>query len=260
MRLIGRNKTKTNDKIASEWDLIAESRSEQLINHKDISMDHVLIPFIIQSMSEAVLENVIDIGCGTGYATSRYGGKIKKLTGIDLSSKSINEAKKKCENNINFSFINSSIETFSNTTTERFSLGIANMTLMGVVNLDQVVISVNKVLLNDSLFVITITHPFFWPFYWGYYKESWFSYSREIEVEGNFSISLDSSNFITTHYHRPVEMYINTLIKNDFEVLNISEPLPSLEIQKLYPNKWEFPRFLGIICKKKIQDTLLARR
>jgi SAM-dependent methyltransferase len=255
MKLIGRNKTKNNNNIASEWDLIAESRAEQLTNQKDISMDHVLIPFIIQSMSDAALDNVIDIGCGTGYATSRYGEKIKNLTGIDISTKSISEAIKNCKRFPNFKFINSCVEAFSINTTEKFSLGIANMTLMGVVNLDDVIKSATKVLLNDSLFIITITHPFFWPFYWGYNNESWFNYTKEIEIEGSFNISLDSSNYITTHYHRPIEMYLNTLVNNDFQIIKLSEPLPNQEIQRLYPRKWEFPRFLGILCKKIAKTT-----
>lgn len=251
MKLIGKAKAKNNINIASEWDLIAESRAEQLSNNMDISMDNVLIPYIVQSMSDATLNNVIDIGCGTGYATSKYGGKIKKLSGIDISSKSISEAAKKCKKFPEFKFINSSMEDFSKNTTEKFSLGIANMTLMGVVNLDEVVKSASEVLLNESLFIITITHPFFWPFYWGYNNERWFNYNKEIEIEGSFNISLNTSNYITTHFHRPIEMYINTLINNDFRIIKISEPLPSNEIQELFPKKWEFPRFLGILCKKE---------
>ena len=164
MKLIGKTKTKNNINIALEWDLIAESRAEQLTNHMDISMDNVLIPYIVQSMSDATLNNVIDIGCGTGYATSKYGEKIKKLSGIDISSKSIREANEKCIKFPEFKFINSSMEDFSKNTAEKFSLGIANMTLMGVVNLDEVIKGASEVLLNDSLFIITITHPFFWPF------------------------------------------------------------------------------------------------
>jgi SAM-dependent methyltransferase len=229
MKLKGKVKAKNNINIASEWDLIAESRAEQLENHLDISMDNVLIPFIVQSMSDATLKNVIDIGCGTGYATSKYREKINKLTGIDISSKSISEAENRCKKFPEFKFINSSMEDFSKSTTEKFSLGIANMTL----------------------FIITITHPFFWPFYWGYNNEKWFNYNKEIEIEGSFNISLNTSDYITTHYHRPIEMYINTLIKNGFRIIKISEPLPSEEVQEMYPKKWKFPRFLGILCKKE---------
>ena len=94
-------------------------------------------------------------------------------------------------------------------------------------------------------------HPFFWPLYWNYAKEEWFDYSQEIEIEGNFDISLNKSKLITTHFHRPLEKYIDLLIKYDLEIVKISEPLPTKEIMSKYPKKWEFPRFLGIKCRKK---------
>jgi SAM-dependent methyltransferase len=244
--MIGQIKRKTNQIIALEWDNIAHYRSAQLNNKEDISMDNVLIPYILDMMSDTDLSNVVDIGCGTGYATSKFAEKAKNITGIDISVDSIREAQR--YKNIDFKAL--SVEDYAKNCSNKYSLGIANMTFMDVVNLEETIKSTSILLKNDAYLIITITHPFFWPFYWDYANEEWFNYSNEIEIEGFFDISLNKSSMITTHYHRPLELYFNTLLKYNFKIINISEPLPSDIIMKKYPLKWKFPRFLGIKVKK----------
>ena len=244
--MIGKIKCKTNNIIAVEWDNIAHYRSEQLIKHKDISMDEVLIPYVLDMMLESDTSDVIDIGCGTGYATSKFAARAKRIIGIDISDASIREAQR--YNNITFK--TSSVEDFAKEYPNKYSLGIANMTLMDVVNLEEAIESSSILLKNDAYLIITITHPFFWPLYWDYAKEAWFNYSNEIEIEGFFDISLNKSAIITTHYHRPLELYFNSLLKNNFKIISVTEPLPSGRIMKKYPSKWEYPRFLGIKVKK----------
>jgi SAM-dependent methyltransferase len=244
--MIGQIKRKTNLILAVEWDNLARYRSEQLNKHEDLSMDYVLIPYILDMMSNTDTSNVVDIGCGTGYATSKFAEKAKKITGIDISKASISEAQ--YYKNIDFKAF--SVEDYARDYPNKYSLGIANMTFMDVVNLEETIESTSMLLQNHAYLIITITHPFFWPFYWNYSKEEWFNYSNEIEIEGFFDISLNKSSMITTHYHRPLELYFKTLLKNSFEIIDVSEPLPSDIVMKKYPSKWKFPRFLGIKVKK----------
>jgi len=47
-----------------------------------------------------------------------------------------------------------------------------------------------------------------------------------------------------------LEMYLNNLADCGFIVDRFIEPMPNKEIQQEYPEKWEFPRFVGIRCTK----------
>jgi trans-aconitate methyltransferase len=243
----GGKKHKNNSEISKEWDAIAKVRSEQLLSHEDISMDKVLIPMLLNMTSDSDFSNVIDLGCGTGYSTKHFHKKANKLTGIDISPVSIKEAKL-ISPEINF--IANSIEDYSQMSNEKYTLAISNMTFMDVANLEKVIKSTSDLLKLNSHLVFTITHPYFWPLYWGYEKYDWFNYSKEIEIEANFNITLNDSSFKTTHYHRPLETYVNLLEKYNLQIIEMREPMPTIEVMNEYPSKWEYPRFVGLKCMK----------
>lgn len=245
----GNRPIKNNDQIAQEWNDLANDRLSQLKSGADLSMDHILIPILLDLSLNTDLSNVIDLGCGTGYASKFISDISDFVTGIDISAESIEVA------NANFAskklkFIKSSIEDFS-LVKKDFSLGICNMTLMDVSNLSDVLQGINKLLKKDAYLIITITHPYFWPFYWNYAEENWFDYSKELEIENPFKISSIASSFKTTHYHRPLSLYLNTLVENNFSIEQVIEPMPNESIEKLYPSKWKFPRFLAIKCRRQ---------
>ncbi len=246
----GKKKSKSNPTIASEWDKIAHFRHLQLLNKEDISMDEILIPLIFKMIKDADFSNVIDLGCGTGYTAKKIYQKSKNITGIDISRVSIEEAKNYCKNLVKAEFFNSSIEEFAVKTQNKYSLAISNMTYMDVANLEEVIKATSKMVKKNGNLVITVTHPYFWPFYWNYANKKWFNYTEEIEIEDFFTISSSKATYKTTHFHRPLEAYINNLTNNKFTVEQLYEPFPSKELDNKYPIKWKFPRFLGIRCKK----------
>ncbi|AZQ57895.1 methyltransferase domain-containing protein [Maribacter sp. MJ134] len=248
----GGKKYKSNSEISKEWDAIAKVRSKQLRRHEDISMDKVLIPILLDMTSDSNFSNVIDLGCGTGYSTKQFYKKSNKLTGIDVSPLSIKEAK---ISSPEINFVTNSIENHSKLNSNKYSLAISNMTFMDVPNLEDVVKSTSKLLKLNSHLVFTITHPYFWPLYWGYEKQDWFNYSQEIEIEANFNITLNHSSFKTTHYHRPLETYVNLLGKYNFQIIEMREPIPNNEIMSEYPSKWKYPRFIGLKCIKTNGNT-----
>ena len=116
---------------------------------------------------------------------------------------------------------------------------------MTVPNLKSFIAAVAKLLRDDGMFVFTLTHPWFWPSYWGYDKAPWFDYSREIAIEAPFRISLQQSSLVTTHFHRPVGHYLDALTDAGLALTKLAEPLPNERDRGRYPADWQFPRFLA---------------
>ncbi|MCD4783284.1 MAG: methyltransferase domain-containing protein [Candidatus Eremiobacteraeota bacterium] len=244
---------KTQDDISQEWDRIARLRAGQIKRYKDLSYNFVLVPCILDLSSESEFTSVVDVGCGSGFLAKHIANKSMEFVGVDMSDESVKIANEMFGDIKNVKFIVSSIENYAKEIKEaHFTLAIANMTLMTTISLKKFVRSIWKILMPKSHFIITITHPCFWPIYWEYADKEWFDYKKEIPIEGIFKISLETSHgFVTTHIHRPIEKYISCLIEEGFIINRIVEPMPDKNVESKYPTVWKFPRFLGIHCIKR---------
>lgn len=249
MKIVNR---KTNQEMAHEWDGISEIRFNQIERNQDLSFHHILKPCILDLIKCSNKDKVLDFGCGTGNLTKEVAKYSHKVIGLDLSENSINIAQKHFGNIENLTFINSTLEEYLNKKIEdndKFTLVISNMVLMNIVDLESELKSIKAVLQKGGEFVFTIIHPCYWSIYWNYINETWFNYKNEIFIEAPFEISLDKTNSRTTHIHRPLEQYINTLCKEGFVIKKMIEPTPKSYSMSLFPNEKRYPRFLGIKSK-----------
>lgn len=243
---------KSRVEIEKEWDAIAPIRDIQISQGKDISFLEVLLPALEKLTINSDLSNVLDVGCGVGFVTEVLSIKASSVTGVDLSKRSIELAQKRLKNTHHAHFFYGSIEEFAQKTVpQSFSLAVANMTLMTALDLMSLLRSVAKLLPIGAHFVFTITHPCFWSHYWGYDTAEWFHYGQEIVVEAPFKISLDVADVVTTHIHRPLSQYINSLIEVGFLIEAVLEPLPPFDTNPEYLHNWKQPRFLAIRCVRQ---------
>jgi SAM-dependent methyltransferase len=234
------------ERVAREWDAIAAIRHEQISSHVDASYWHVLLPCLKKLLQDADQDSLIDVGCGLGFVTSEFSPHFEHVMGVDVSSACIKLAQRGFPHLENVFFANCEIENLIPQYSETFGAAVANMTLMTAPKLDSLVSSVRRLLRKGALFGFTITHPCFWPRYWGYDKAPWFNYAEEIAIEAIFRISLDGNcRLMTTHIHRPLSNYLDCFLRNGFGVEAIIEPTPDSEVDKVYLSNWHFPRFLA---------------
>lgn len=235
--------------IEREWDNIADFRDKIILSGEDISLIDVTEPFVLEFISSKNINSIIDCGCGTGhlsYLISKISGK--NVVGIDISSRSIKIAKNNYRNRDNLAFIHSSIINYFEKFPTNVDACVANMVLMDIVELEDNLKAIYNLLTTNGYFCFTITHPCFWSIYWNYFNESWFNYNSEICITAPLKIN---GNFVgeTTHIHRPLTQYISLCNKVGLEVVDIEELYP----QQTHQNyKYDYPRFMGFICRKKI--------
>ena len=240
---------RSNSELATQWNALAPARDSQIRSGLDISFHNVLMPGIMKFLGDRRYRRMLDAGCGTGVLTSFLASKSENVDGVDISDKSISIAQRYNSSN-NIRFINNSIEDHSERVGGKYDAVVANMVLMDVSNLKRVVRAIYSLLKPGGVFVFSMTNPIFWASYYGYAEEPWFRYEEEIFVEGPFVISSDrASNSkisigISTHVHRPISMYVNAFADANFLKLMLEEPVPSREIQDLYPRAWNGPRYI----------------
>ena len=245
------SESKTPADIGKEWDQIASTRQRQQANREDLSFTHVLAPAIFELLEGCNLDKVIDLGCGTGELTGQIATKASTVVGVDISSASIEIARTTCSGLTNVSLHHDTVEAFARKWSgPRFTTAVANMTLMDSLKLVPFVEATASLLDRQGSFVATITHPWFWPLYWGYHDADWFDYHQEVVLEGQFKTSSEVTRHITTHVHRPLSSYIEALSQAGLLVDRIDEPFPSEGVQDQFPEPWRFPRFLALRAHK----------
>lgn len=200
---------------------------------KDHSANFVLGPAILDEVSR--VQELIDIGCGTGWLTERAAKLVDSVVGIDPSEESIAIARQRhCGPRI--VYCAESIEGYAREQ-RKFDLAISNMSASSTPNLQSFMLASRSVLKKNSLFVFSIPHPCFWPLYWGYASHERFNYQESCAVEGEFRIQNESSKNLTTHFHHPLESYIAALANSQFSIE---------EMRELVGRGFRLPRFMLI--------------
>lgn len=227
---------KTVQQIAEEWDRLAETRGRQIRSGLDDSLSNVLAPTVVQLLQDTDTDRIIDIGCGTGWLTEKIAQMAGSVVGIDMSRCSLEIAMRDSSVS-NVEYIHSEFEYFSKTHQRSFTVGVANMTMLTVINLDCFVQAVARVLKDGGHLVLTIAHPCYWPLYWQYADCSWFNYLDEILIETPFKIASECTDIATTHVHRPLQNYVDTLHNSGFIIERFVE---------LVGKGFHLPRFLAV--------------
>ena len=252
MRPIKRTGDKSQTDIGNEWDRIAMVRHKQMSRGDDLSFRHVILPSVMELLGDCNLESVIDIGCGTGNLTKELTAISSSVTAVDVSPTSIEIAHVVCEDSSNVTFYVGTIDEFAQEWDgPQFTVAVANMVLMDCLNIESFLKATAEIVAPHGFFVATFTHPCFWPRYWGYENADWFGYDQQIVLEAPFKISSETTDCVTTHVHRPLYTYINSLRQAGFWIDRVLEPVPSQEIQSLYPEPWEFPRFMVLRLQRE---------
>ena len=168
---------KSRADIENEWNRIAPLRHQHITSGTDLTFAYVLKPLIRRLLGDSDLSSVLDIGCGTGDLTKEIASMSAVVTGVDLSSVSIEIAQATCAGLNNASFYYCPIEDFAERWNgPQFTTAVANMCLMDCIDLYPCVQAAANLVAAGGHFISTITHPWFWPLYWGYADAEWFNY------------------------------------------------------------------------------------
>jgi SAM-dependent methyltransferase len=231
---------KSQNQITREWDFIARERDKQLRADDDISFHEVLHPWVRRVANGS--RTVIDVGCGTGLLTESLRSRGADVLGIDPSSKSIGLAR---AHQPHGEYAVATLEEWEHSHPGRtFDLAVVNMVMMDVVDLERFCSSLARVA-RDGRVIATLTHPSFWPLYWGYAARPDFDYLKETTVEAPFRTTSKKYEMLTTHIHRPLGTYLSAFEKAGMSVR--VEELRGAEEINIFP----FPRFLALELKPK---------
>lgn len=201
-------------------------------------------------------KKVLDLGCGLGWHC-KYAieNNAKEVLGIDSSEKMLNKAEK-INGDKAIKYVKTTIEEVE-LKDRYFDVVISSLALHYIKDFNMVCKKVYDALVDKGEFVFSAEHPIFT----AEGKQDW--YYDELgnrlhwPVDNYFNEGKRISNFLgeeVTKYHKTLTTYINTLIKNGFEIVEVTEAQPAVEMlkdNKEMLDELRRPMMILISAKKK---------
>lgn len=173
-------------------------------------------------------KRVLDLGCGYGWHciyAAEHGAE--RVVGLDLSEKMLAVAKQKTSYQ-QVEYLRESIEDFE-FEEESFDVVLSSLAFHYVKDFETLAKKINKVLRKDGILIFSAEHPVFtaegsqdW-----YYDEHGNTLHFPVDnyyIEGERKAIFLGEEVIK--YHKTLTTYLNSLLNNGFELMNIVEPQP----------------------------------
>lgn len=194
-------------------------------------------------------KTVLDLGCGFGWHciyAAEHGAK--KVVGIDLSERMLAEAKQKTTSEV-ISYEQKAIEDVE-VEPEAYDVVLSSLAIHYVASYQDICKKVHTNLKTNGKFIFSVEHPVFT----AEGKQDWYTDEAGNKlhwpVDHYFDESIRTTNFLGKEvhkYHRTITTYIQTLLKNGFQINNVIEPEPAPELKDLPEMQDEFRRPMMLI-------------
>lgn len=158
----------------------------------------------IETLSKYKLENVLELGCGTGKNTVFLLKKASRIIGLDFSQKMLNVAKEKI-NDKRVEFIKADLSKEWNVENNYVDLITSSLTLEHIKDLNHIFSQASKKLKQNGLFFICELHPF----------KQYVGSKAKYETE-------NGTEELEVFIHH-ISDYINNAEKNNFALVEINE-------------------------------------
>lgn len=236
------DKRKTQDQITKEWDKIAKIRRRQIESGIDLTFSRIFVPYYVTIVASCRPKRLLEIGCGTGHLSQALYRGISTVVALEPSTSMYREAKQVLKGTT-VELLNLRVQDY--TSQIPFDLIVSHMCLQVVDNLDEFLTAVSVLMGKASLFVSAIPHPCFYNVYKHFFESKEYNYMLESRKIVSFSISKDPATQISgiPYNHRPLSRYFRGLKDQSLTVKDFHEVFPSSEIQLLYDDIWETPRY-----------------
>ena len=142
--------------ISKHYDLLIENGNDPVLDCKELAdyMDKWDGKEFINLLNLDAYKTVLEIGCGTGRIAKKIINQCKKYVGIDISSKTINVARKHFKDFNNAFFINEDFLKYK--VNQKYDAIFSTLTFMHIKDKEKALINVFNLLKNKGEFILSI--------------------------------------------------------------------------------------------------------
>ncbi len=144
------------NKVSKHYDLLIENGNDPVLDCKELAdyMDKWDGKEFINLLNLDTSKTVLEIGCGTGRIAKKIISRCKKYVGIDVSTKTVNTARKHFENFNNAFFLNEDFLNYK--VNQKYDVIYSTLTFMHIKEKEKALNNVFNLLERDGKFVLSI--------------------------------------------------------------------------------------------------------
>ena len=259
--------------VAMYWDANSSTWAKQVRRGFDTYRELINNPSIFEMIGSVADKDILDAGCGEGHNTRKLARMGGHLTGIDISPKMIEFAKREeTTAPLGISYRECSFSSMEIFGDQRFDLVVAFMSFMDGPNYPDAIKEIYRVLRPGGYLVFSITHPCFLTEGISWIKDE-NGHGQRVSV-GNyfkktpyvdkwkFSMSPESESlpeFEVPYFPRTLSEYINELISAGFLLVELREPRPTEEVCKEMPKLEKWRKHAAIFLQVKARKARKAK-
>jgi 2-polyprenyl-3-methyl-5-hydroxy-6-metoxy-1,4-benzoquinol methylase len=191
---------------------------------------------------------VLEVGAGTGHLSKALAENRINITAIEPSVGMFVIAKEVLDG-IDVELVNCSLESLP--ANGGYGVVLSHLVVHVVPDMPKFFSDVAKHIEQSGHFIFTIPHPCFYNDYKKIFGTE-YRYMQQASKEISFTISKDPSNVISgvPYHHRPLSQYMKAILRSGFAITEFEETWPDQEIQMMYGQEWNTPRYCMFVCKK----------
>jgi ubiquinone/menaquinone biosynthesis C-methylase UbiE len=260
----------TEREVAMHWDENADVWTAHVRQGWDSYREHLNNPAFLKLVGNLKGKKVLDAGCGEGYNTRIFARMGAQMTGIDISVRMIEHARRAEQKEpLGIKYEAASFTDLSIFGNDSFDTVVSTMALMDGPDYEKAIAEIYRVLHKNGDFFFSISHPCFMTEGFGWVNEDnekkplltvsgYFSKKQWIErwkfSQAPEEIRKDVPLFAIPRFPRTLAEYINPLAGAGFMLKKIAEPRPSATDCREHPylQRWRDAGslFLHVHCVK----------
>ncbi|KXH75554.1 MAG: hypothetical protein AM326_08905 [Candidatus Thorarchaeota archaeon SMTZ-45] len=250
------------EQIREQWDTNADAFVDLIGGEGTPHHKKILNPCVERLLGNVKDKTLLDAGCGDGYLSRYYAKKGAIVTGVDISPKLIDVARKP-GSDIDYKIADiCNLEDLQNNS---FDLVLSNLVLLNIPCLNEAIKEFHRVLKPDGVLIFSIVHPafnFYGPGSWQmgekdpktnrrqgiYFKVDHYFEEKEYQRYWKTRQGEDFPAPIS-FFHRTLSTYLNTLSSAGFHLIEFVEPEP-MDDDLFFDRERRIPFFAVLKARK----------
>jgi ubiquinone/menaquinone biosynthesis C-methylase UbiE len=221
---------KKND---TSWNNVA-GWYDKLLGMDNTYQKEVILPNLLRLIDVKKGDRILDIACGQGFFSRALAEKGGEVTGVDLAPELIDFAKKHQGSTLIKYYVASADNLGKNILDKSFDKAVIVLAIQNIENLNGALAEASRALKVGGKLFLVLNHPAFRnPKHtaWDFDDKNKMQYRRVEEYLSESKTEIDMTPGTkeevgkekTVSFHRPLQIYFKTLVKNNFLVARLEE-------------------------------------